>query len=364
MHRSTRARKRPIEYRGRHGKQARARIGIRRRAFQRFPINPDGFPGDNPYVDASRILIRKVDLTKLVDALLEKPSVVLGRQDALVAVKQLRSGGIDVYPPVSLDIERALDVQHVQGVVPTERDRARTLPEPHAVVEKFEVHAFVGTLYPGKKKLRHSRVRYDAVRESVVDGLIAAELESAVPGALHQRRRRCDHEKEIDDLTKSGQQIAARLVRIGGEAIETKPIDQQVRHVSAPRFSRHIAIEFLIDYLELLSGERGRVPEDRAKTVVVDQLFAPDVRTDQRKLAPGDPDVAGERLLQRTQGALARGRRSFCIHDHRLFLSRQQAVPFDPGRMYNQWIDKQHDLVADKMVASHVGNERRDKLAA
>jgi len=37
--------------------------------------------------------------------------LVLRRQESFVAEKKLGSDGIDVYPAVSLDVERALDVQ-------------------------------------------------------------------------------------------------------------------------------------------------------------------------------------------------------------------------------------------------------------
>ena len=58
---------------------------------------------------------------------------------------------------------------------------------------------------------------------------------------------------EIDGVAKPCQQIAAGLVRIGSEAVEPEPIDQQMRHVSALGLSRHVAIEFLIDDLQFLS---------------------------------------------------------------------------------------------------------------
>ena len=65
-----------------------------------------------------------------------------------------------------------------------------------------------------------------------------------------------------------------------------------------------------------------RVLVDRAQSVVVEQLLAPDVRADQREIAPVDADIAGELLLQRPQRALARGRRPFGIHDHGSLLAR------------------------------------------
>src|SRR5258706_3533922 len=219
------------------------------------------------------------------------------------------------------------------------------------------MHALVGALYPGKEELRHSRVRLDAVRERVVDGFVPADVEPALPGALYERIWRCDQEKEIDDLTEPRQQIAARLVRIGGEAIETEPIDEQVRHVSALGLSRHVMIELLIDDLQLFAREHGSILIDRAESVVVEQLFAPDVRTDKRKVAPTYTDVACEPPLQRTQGALARGRRPLRIHNDWPCLPRQQAVAFAPGRIYEPRLDQPADFFARQMVARHVGDK-------
>ena len=153
-------------------------------------------------------------------------------------------------------------------------------------------------------------VRLDRVRQRIVDGLVAAELESALPRALHQQLRRRDHEEQVDRLAEARQQIAARLVRIRREAVEAKPVDQQVRHVAAPVLARHVAVELLIDDLQLLGGECAGILVGGAERAVVEQLLAPDVRTDQREIAPLHADVAREFLLQRPQRALARCRRA------------------------------------------------------
>ena len=72
--------------------------------------------------------------------------------------------------------------------------------------------------------------------QRVVDGLVPPELEPALPGPLHQRFRRRDHEEQIDVVAESCQQIAAGLVRIGGEAVEAETVDQQVRHFPRSAF--------------------------------------------------------------------------------------------------------------------------------
>ena len=57
----------------------------------------------------------------------------------------------------------------------------------NAVVQKFEVELLVLALDPGEEKLRHAGVGFDAVGERVVDRLVAAELQPAIPRALDER---------------------------------------------------------------------------------------------------------------------------------------------------------------------------------
>ena len=88
----------------------------------------------------------------------------------------------------------------------------------------------VAAVRPGEEEPRHARVGLDAVGEHVVDRLVAADLEPALPCALDERRRRRDHEEQIDDLPEAGEQVAAGLVGIGREAVEAEAVDQQMRH--------------------------------------------------------------------------------------------------------------------------------------
>jgi len=161
-----------------------------------------------------------------------------------------------------------------------------------------------------------------------VHGFVAAELEAALPGPLDQQFGRRDHEEQVDRLAEARQQIAARLVRIRRKAVKTKPIDQQVRHVAAPVFARHVAVEFLVDDLQFLGGEPRLHIVSRTEHPVVEELFAPDVRTDQREITPSHPDVARQFFLQGPQRALARCRRAFGVDDDRPLLPRQQGIAF------------------------------------
>jgi hypothetical protein len=138
----------------------------------------------------------------------------------------MRRRSVDVHAPVALDVEHALDVENVHLVVPPESHGTRALAEPNAVVEEFEVDALVGALRPGEEKLRHARVRLDAVREGVVDRLVAAHLQPALPRTFDEGLRRRDHEEEINDPAEAREQITARFVRIGREAVEAEAVDE------------------------------------------------------------------------------------------------------------------------------------------
>ena len=112
----------------------------------------------------------------------------------------------------------------------------------------------VGPVHPRKEEAGHAGIRFDRVRERIVDGLVPPELEAAVPGAFDERFGWGDHEEQVDDLAEAGQQIAAGFARIRREAVEAKTIDQQMRHLAALGLVRHVMIELLIDHVQLIRG--------------------------------------------------------------------------------------------------------------
>ena len=71
-----------------------------------------------------------------------------------------------------------------------------------------------------------------------------------------------------------------------------------MRHVAALRLAGDVVIELLIDDLDLVSRERAAVFVMGAERRVFDQLLAPDVRADEREVAPIDADIACQRFLQ------------------------------------------------------------------
>src|SRR5207248_5795317 len=138
----------------------------------------------------------------------------------------------------------------------------------------------------------------DSVGEGIVDGLVPAHLQSAGPRALDERFGRGDHEEQIDDVPESREQVAPCLVRIGGEAVETEAIDQQMRHVSVLSFASHVSVELVIDDLQFVSREGAAIFVVRSQIAVIEELLAPDIWTDDREVAPIDADIARERSLQ------------------------------------------------------------------
>src|SRR6185312_8739919 len=119
------------------------------------------------------------------------------------------------------------------------------------------------------------------------------------------------------ELPEARQQVAAGLVGIRRKTVEAEAVDEQMRHFPARRLSRHVAVELLIDDLQLLAGERTGVFVARAERAVVEELLAPDVGADQRELAPVDAGLARELLLQRSQRALPGSGCALRVHDDR-----------------------------------------------
>ena len=215
--------------------RSRARVRDGDRPFEGFAIDPDGAAARRRAGRCGRSPDRRSSTRETARRIAAGSRRSSPARAAPGPRRATRARGIDVDPAIALDVEDALDVEHVQLVVPAERDGPRALAELHAVVEELEMHALVGAPHPREEELRHSRVRLDAVGERVVHRLVAPDLEPAPPGALDQRRRRRDHEEQVDDLPEAREQVAARLVRIGSEAVEAEAIDQQVRHVAAAR---------------------------------------------------------------------------------------------------------------------------------
>ena len=212
-------------------------------------------------------------------------------------------------------------------VVPTKGDRPRPLALRDAA-SRFEAHALVGPVRPGEEEPGHPCVGLDAVREHVVDRLVAAKLEAPLPRAFDERGGRGDHEEQVDDLAEAREQVAAGLIGVGREAVEPEAVDEKVRHAAVRGLARHVPIELVVDDGEFLTCEGGRVLVGVAKAAVIDELLAPDVRADECELRPVDANPAREAALQRAQRALARCRWPLGVHDDGALLPRHPAEPF------------------------------------
>ena len=160
---------------------------------------------------------------------------------------------------VTLDVEHAADIQYMHFAVPAEGDGARRLAESDAVVEEFVMHLFVGGQCPGEKHLGHAGESFDIVREQVIDGLVAADFEAAVPGAFDGGVGRRDHEKQINEAAKTRQQIAAGDIRCRRKRVKAEAVDQQMRHQAAFGLACHRTVELVVDDLQLVTTERAGV---------------------------------------------------------------------------------------------------------
>ena len=135
-------------------------------------------------------------------------------------------------------------------------------------------------------------------------------------------------------------------------------------HCFRARLSEPGAVELLANDSQFIAREGAAIFVLGAEAAVIDQLFAPDIRTDHREVAPTHADVAGERPLQRPQSALSRRGRPLGIHDHGPFLWRQQPIAFRRDRRRQVRLDQSTDLLAPEIVPRDIGRECDDQLVA
>ena len=126
--------------------------------------------------------------------------------------------------------------------------------------------------------------------------------------------------------------------------------------------ARHVAVELLVDDVQLVAGERAGVLVGCAQRAVVEQLLAPDVRADERELAP-------VRRRCRRRASSAAGAACSCPTPRRPWCSSPSAPPaaataryvLGGGGLAQPRLDQAADLVACQIVAGDVGRERRDQ---
>ncbi len=248
-------------------------------------------------------------------------------------------------------------------VVPAKGDGARPLLEWHAVVQKLVVDPLVGAQRPGEEQPRHAGIGLDIMGQEIVDRLVAAELQAALPGALDRGFRRRHHEEHVDHRAEAGQQPRAFLAaRRLGEAVEAEPVDHQMRHADRLGFARHGAVELLVDDLQLVAGQAAGIAAGRAEAVIVEQIFAPDIRADQGEVGPGDAQLGRQMALIAAHGALAGSRGAFDVHDHRSGLQRQAAI----AECWQGGLQQRCQMLADQgaalLVADQIGDDPGEQL--
>ena len=60
-------------------------------------------------------------------------------------------------------------------------------------------------------------------------------------------------------MAEASEQVATGLVGVRSEAVEAKTVDQQVRHGAALLLVRHVAVELVVNDLQLLGSQGARV---------------------------------------------------------------------------------------------------------
>src|SRR6185437_8263973 len=224
--------------------------------------------------------------------------------------------------------------------------------------------ALVASADPRKEHRGHSGVSLDAMRKGVVDSLVAPYREPSLPGALDQQFGRSDHVEQVDRMSEASQQIATGLIGVRRKAVEAETVDQQVRHRATLLLARHIAVELLVNDLQLLGSQSASIFVGIAERAVLEQLLTPDIRTDEREVAPAHPENAGQPLLQRAQSALSRGGGTLGVDDDRLGLRRQQHVALFRGGSLQDGIDQLPNQLAALDVAGKVRCQRYNQLAS
>jgi hypothetical protein len=78
-----------------------------------------------------------------------------------------------------------------------------------------------------------------------------------------------------------------------------------VGHAGATGLVGHVAVELLIDDVEFVAGEHGRVLERVLERRVVEQKLAPYVRADHGEVVPPKTELFGQLPLQWAHRAFA-----------------------------------------------------------
>src|ERR1700737_2781981 len=111
------------------------------------PIDPYRHSGLDTQKDSPGCPIREIDLAKSVQAAPPQEfRVVVRIEQPAISIEKFGGCGIDIDASVPLDVQHALDVEHIEHFVVAEGDRARTLSEAHGVIQKLELKAFVAAV--------------------------------------------------------------------------------------------------------------------------------------------------------------------------------------------------------------------------
>src|SRR5262245_56286749 len=107
----------------------------------------------------------------------------------------------------SLDVDHSFDIEDSHFSVPA-KCRCSRATFRDTVIDKLVVDPLAGYQGPGEKQLGHAGIGLDIVSEEILNRLVPAEPEPARPRTLDCHFRRRDHEKHVNQVAETGQQLA------------------------------------------------------------------------------------------------------------------------------------------------------------
>ena len=262
--------------------------------------------------------------------------------------------------PITLDVAEPVDIRDHQNPVAATGDGAGRVSLGNRVVQKLVMDPAVLNLGPGKEQIRHPGIGFDIVIQQIINSLVTPGFQPPAPGAQHRFHRVRDHEKHVDLGPEPRQQPGIRdLLARQMETVKPKPVNQQMRNIAPCPQSRHQRVQLLVDDFQLLPGQHRGIFEIIPQPVIIDQVFSPVIRADNRKMRPVQPKPGCDLLLGISDRAFARGRRPLGVQHHRLALFGQTPISQPLDCFVNHRVDQPRDQRIALRVADKVHRNRR-----
>jgi hypothetical protein len=166
-----------------------AALVVCRHALQGFAIDPFHGTLHQAEIDFAGQSVNEIESWEAAYAIDQKGEVLLGRCCGRAGIDVGRVLRMHVDVLVSGDVQHAANIEDVHFARPPEGDGARDASARDVIVQELEMQAGIGGEGAAEQDFLHPREGFDVVREQVVDGLVAADLEAAAPGSLDEQGR-------------------------------------------------------------------------------------------------------------------------------------------------------------------------------